>query len=173
MPPADHAVRLAWPGRAEFARPPLATLKVVQPGAASTRLVWGDNLSALAALGAGQERAHLVYMDPPFFTGREHTHVERSRGKDGIVRRLLPAFDDRWGSLQEYLQELGSRIQSARDLLDPAGCLVLHVDPKTSHYAKVLCDEIFGAQAFASEIVWRYRRWPAKTKNFQRVHDVL
>jgi site-specific DNA-methyltransferase (adenine-specific) len=58
-------------------------------------------------------------------------------------------------------------------LLDPAGCLVLHVDPKTSHYAKVLCDEIFGADAFASEIVWRYRRWPAKTKNFQRVHDVL
>jgi site-specific DNA-methyltransferase (adenine-specific) len=51
--------------------------------------------------------------------------------------------------------------------------LVLHVDPKTSHYAKVLCDEIFGPRAFASEIVWRYRRWPAKTKNFQRVHDVL
>jgi len=51
--------------------------------------------------------------------------------------------------------------------------MVLHVDPKTSHYAKVLCDEIFGPRAFASEIVWRYRRWPAKTKNFQRVHDVL
>ncbi|HEX3853475.1 MAG TPA: site-specific DNA-methyltransferase, partial [Polyangiaceae bacterium] len=50
---------------------------------------------------------------------------------------------------------------------------VLHVDPKTSHYAKVMCDEIFGQRAFASEIVWRYRRWPAKTKNFQRVHDVL
>jgi site-specific DNA-methyltransferase (adenine-specific) len=61
----------------------------------------------------------------------------------------------------------------ARELLDPAGCLVLHVDPKTSHYAKVLCDEIFGADAFASEIIWRYRRWPAKTRNFQRVHDVL
>jgi DNA modification methylase len=37
----------------------------------------------------------------------------------------------------------------------------------------VLCDEIFGADCFASEIVWRYRRWPSKTKNFQRVHDVL
>jgi hypothetical protein len=38
---------------------------------------------------------------------------------------------------------------------------------------KVLCDEIFGDDAFASEIVWRYRRWPSKTPNFQRVHDVL
>jgi site-specific DNA-methyltransferase (adenine-specific) len=37
----------------------------------------------------------------------------------------------------------------------------------------VLCDELFGAECFASEIVWRYRRWPAKTPNFQRVHDVL
>jgi site-specific DNA-methyltransferase (adenine-specific) len=47
------------------------------------------------------------------------------------------------------------------------------VDPKTSHYVKVLCDELFGDGAFASEIVWRYRRWPSKTSNFQRVHDVL
>jgi site-specific DNA-methyltransferase (adenine-specific) len=51
--------------------------------------------------------------------------------------------------------------------------VVLHVDPKTSHYLKVLGDEIFGEEAFASEIIWRYRRWPSKTPNFQRVHDVL
>jgi site-specific DNA-methyltransferase (adenine-specific) len=60
-----------------------------------------------------------------------------------------------------------------RRLLAPHGSIVIHVDPKTSHYVKVLCDEIFGADAFASEIVWRYRRWPSKTPNFQRVHDVL
>ena len=60
-----------------------------------------------------------------------------------------------------------------RELLAPHGSIVVHVDPKTSHYVKVLCDEIFGEDAFASEIVWRYRRWPAKTPNFQRVHDVL
>jgi site-specific DNA-methyltransferase (adenine-specific) len=38
---------------------------------------------------------------------------------------------------------------------------------------KIVCDELFGADCFASEIVWRYRRWPSKTRNFQRVHDVL
>jgi site-specific DNA-methyltransferase (adenine-specific) len=145
----------------------------LHPGDAGTRLLRGDNLLALAALAKRPERATLVYLDPPFFTGREHNHVERSRGTDGIVRKLVPAFDDRWQSLPHYLSELAERLRLARELLDPAGCLVLHVDPKTSHYAKVLCDEIFGADAFASEIVWRYRRWPAKTKNFQRVHDVL
>src|SRR5690606_34225814 len=38
---------------------------------------------------------------------------------------------------------------------------------------KVVCDEVFGIECFASEVIWRYRRWPAKTKNFQRVHDVM
>jgi site-specific DNA-methyltransferase (adenine-specific) len=65
------------------------------------------------------------------------------------------------------------RVVLARELLLPEGCLVLHVDPRTSHYSKVLCDEIFGPDCFASEIVWRYRRWPSKTRNFQRMHDVL
>src|SRR4029079_7679904 len=55
----------------------------------------------------------------------------------------------------------------------PHGSVVIHVDPKTSHYLKVLADEIFGEESFASEIIWRYRRWPSKTENFQRVHDVL
>jgi site-specific DNA-methyltransferase (adenine-specific) len=75
--------------------------------------------------------------------------------------------------LAEYLGALRARITQVHALLAPHGCMVLHVDPKTSHYAKVLCDEVFGAECFASEIIWRYRRWPAKTANFQRVHDVL
>jgi site-specific DNA-methyltransferase (adenine-specific) len=173
MSNAGHAVRLEWSGKCAGASLPCVSLEPLHPGDAGTRLVRGDNLLALAALAKRPERATLVYLDPPFFTGREHNHVERSRGADGIVRKLVPAFDDRWQSLPHYLSELAERLRLARELLDPAGCLVLHVDPKTSHYAKVLCDEIFGADAFASEIVWRYRRWPAKTKNFQRVHDVL
>jgi site-specific DNA-methyltransferase (adenine-specific) len=62
---------------------------------------------------------------------------------------------------------------AVRELLAPHGSVIIHVDPKTSHYVKVLADEVFGDEAFASEIVWRYRRWPSKTPNFQRVHDVL
>ena len=49
----------------------------------------------------------------------------------------------------------------------------MHVDPHTSHYHKVNLDHVLGKENFASEIVWRYRRWPSKTCNFQRVHDVL
>jgi 2-polyprenyl-3-methyl-5-hydroxy-6-metoxy-1,4-benzoquinol methylase len=38
---------------------------------------------------------------------------------------------------------------------------------------KVALDGVCGRECFASEIIWRYRRWPSKTRNFQRVHDVL
>lgn len=137
-------------------------------------LVHGDNLLAMRALADRGARFTLAYLDPPFFTGRQHTRVKRGRDRDGrIVRELKPAFDDRWESLEDYLCALHDRVVAARELLTPDGSLVLHVDPKTSHYAKVLCDEVFGQRAFASEIVWRYRRWPSRTPNFQRVHDVL
>ena len=173
MSAAHHGIRLAWPGRGAPKPAPFAELRPTSAGDERIRLIRGDNHAGLAALAAEQVRAALVYLDPPFFTGREHTLVERKRTENGIERHESEGFDDRWNSLDEYLAVLFDRIVAARELLLPEGCLVLHVDPKTSHYLKILCDEVFGPGAFASEIVWRYRRWPAKTKNFQRVHDVL
>src|SRR5450432_107963 len=168
------SVRLSWPGKREPALGSEARLRVVKPVTQGFELISGDNLAALQALSSRPQRFALAYLDPPFLTGREHTEVARERSANGrMVRTITPAFDDRWDSLESYLTALGDRLSAARELLREDGCLVLHVDPKTSHYAKVLCDEIFGVRAFASEIVWRYRRWPAKTRNFQRVHDVL
>jgi len=152
----------------------VTALEIVRPGDPDCVLLAGDNLAALELLRPQPTRFALAYLDPPFLTGREHALVQRRRGKQGqIVRTLKPAFDDRWDSLEHYLAALEPRIAAARELLLPEGCLVLHVDPKTSHYLKVLCDRIFGRDCFASEIIWRYRRWPSKTPNFQRVHDVL
>jgi len=167
-------VRLSWAGKREPAAADGARLSVDKAGTPGFELVSGDNLRALHALAARSQRFTLAYLDPPFLPVREHAQVNRERSATGdIVRTLTPAFDDRWDSLEAYLTALGDRVAAARELLTEDGCLVLHVDPKTSHYAKVMCDEIFGPRAFMSEIVWRYRRWPAKTKNFQRVHDVL
>jgi DNA modification methylase len=168
-------IRLTWPGKQESSELPAVRLELLEPGQASCRLVHGDNLAAMRALAersAGQ--VTLAYLDPPFFTGKAHVRVTRKReGRGKILRSTSPAFDDRWESLPCYLQALRDRLAAARDLLAEDGSLVLHVDPKTSHYAKILGDEVFGPRCFASEIIWRYRRWPSKTKNFQRVHDVL
>ncbi len=128
----------------------------------------GDNLALLHALRkthAGQ--VTLAYLDPPFLTNRLHEAKDRKTGEERV------AFDDRWADRAAYLEALAPRLIAIRELLAPHGSVVIHVDPKTSHYVKVLADEVFGEEAFASEIVWRYRRWPSRTPNFQRVHDVL
>jgi 2-polyprenyl-3-methyl-5-hydroxy-6-metoxy-1,4-benzoquinol methylase len=171
----DLPVRLNWLGKGMAVAASPASLLTTKKGDPRSVLITGDNRLALSALKAsGAPEVTLAYLDPPFLTGRKHERITRRRDSDGkLVRSASPGFDDRWDGLDHYLGELGPRIAGARELLAPHGCLVLHVDSKTSHYAKVLCDEIFGPRAFASEIVWRYRRWPSKTQNFQRVHDVL
>lgn len=168
-------LQLTWPGKDAPTLVPAAHLERVRAGDPSCVLVRGENLVAMRALAAREGASvTLAYLDPPFFTGKAHVRVTRTRqGRGQILRSTSPAFDDRWDSLPAYLTALRDRVAAARDLLAPHGSLVLHLDPKTSHYAKVVCDEIFGARCFVSEIVWRYRRWPSKTKNFQRVHDVL
>jgi site-specific DNA-methyltransferase (adenine-specific) len=168
-------IQLVWPGKHESTEGPVARLELLRKGHPACMLVHGDNLAAMRALSArAPSGATLAYLDPPFFTGRSHVRITRRReGKGKILRSTTPAFEDRWESLSSYLQALRCRIIAARNLLAEHGSLVLHVDPKTSHYAKIICDEVFGPRCFASEIIWRYRRWPSKTKNFQRVHDVL
>jgi DNA modification methylase len=167
-------VSLQWEGKDE-GRDPLqpslakaTDLRTWHCAGGAGEVIQGDNLVALRALAKSHAGAvTLAYLDPPFFTGRVHEHVERG------TRTRKAAFDDRWADRAAYLESLAPRLRQVRTLLSPHGSVVVHVDPKTSHYVKVLCDEIFGEDAFASEIVWRYRRWPTKTPNFQRVHDVL
>ena len=161
---------LAWQGKRPDWRSagPAGVAKARAPSAPepahtfpSGELFHGDNLEVLEGLARARPASvTLAYLDPPFFTGR-------------VLRTAVAEFDDRWRDRAAYLEALASRIAVVRDLLAPHGSLVVHVDTKTSHYVKVLCDEIFGDDCFASEIVWRYRRWPSKTPNFQRVHDVL
>jgi hypothetical protein len=152
------------PRRLKAAAAPFGKALVAKEG----EVYAGDNLAVLRGLAATHAGAvTLAYLDPPFLTNRVHEHVTRGE------RTRTAAFDDRWSDRAAYLDALGARLSLVRELLAPHGCVVVHVDPRTSHYVKVLADEIFGEDAFASEIVWRYRRWPSKTENFQRVHDVL
>jgi DNA modification methylase len=183
-----RTVTLQWPGRpalgspfAPAESPAVATARARTTAATAELSRWdtaegdrvylGDNLHALTQL-ARREPASvtLAYLDPPFLTGRSFDK-KTMKARGGSAPEF--AFDDHWKDRAEYLQTLADRLICIRELLAPWGSVVIHVDPKTSHYIKVLCDEIFGEDAFASEIVWRYRRWPSRTPNFQRVHDVL
>lgn len=169
-----EAVTLTWPGKggalsASSVRGEARPLPEPFWSQEDAGAVWaGDNAAILGALAVNSaESVTLAYLDPPYLTQRGFDTSARAAG--GIER----AFDDHWTSRAEYLQCLEARLRSVRELLAPWGSVVIHVDPKTSHYVRVLADEIFGEQNFVSEIIWRYRRWPSKQQNFQRVHDCL
>ncbi len=180
----DEGVRLSWQGKtcvfdpaADQVPDQILHSEGGPDGRGRGSLYLGDNRAALAAMRSSLHgKVTLAYMDPPFWTNRAFEALEKTAAPRSGPLKTRPktfAFDDRWASRGEYLESLGQRLVGIRELLAPHGSVVVHVDPKTSHYVKVLCDEIFGDDAFASEIVWRYRRWPSKTPNFQRVHDVL
>lgn len=171
---SERPIRLSWEGK--HAPPPSGTSLIARASKVASsdhgELHAGDNAEVLEALQSRFSEAFtLAYLDPPFLTNRVHETKVRSAGSR--VERGVAAFDDRWPDRAAYLEALGRRLELVRPLLAPEGSVVVHVDPKTSHYVKVLCDEIFGDDAFASEVIWRYRRWPSKTQNFQNVHDVL
>jgi site-specific DNA-methyltransferase (adenine-specific) len=141
------------------------------------RIVLGDNLDVLRALPEGVAR--LVYVDPPFNTGGEQRRLRLRtvrdesgdrRGFKGARYRTEVLGSSAWrDAYDDYLGFLAPRLEEARRVLTADGSLFFHIDPRESHYCKVLLDELFGRRSFVNEIVWAYdyggrprRRWPAK-----------
>jgi site-specific DNA-methyltransferase (adenine-specific) len=126
-------------------------------------LVQGDAID----LGShvAPNRATLAYLDPPFSVGVAFGARE-GRGHRASGRT---AFDDRWPSIETYLSWLDARVRAVKALLSPRGTMWLHLDPRAVHEAKVLCDGVFGRDAFLGEIVWvpgngaKARRGPGTT----------
>lgn len=141
-------------------------------------VVEGDNLAVARSLPDGAFR--LVYLDPPFNTGRVQrrqglrtTHAPIGGTRMGfhgrpydVVKGLVTRYDDEFADYWGFLEP---RLEEAWRLLSDDGTLYLHLDVREVHYAKVLLDALFGRECFLNEIVWAYdygartaRRWPAK-----------
>lgn len=101
------------------------------------KLIYGDNLLALKALEQEYTgKIKCIFIDPPYNTGSAFEHHE-----DGIEHSI-------WLSLMR------DRLDIIRNLLSKDGSLWIAIDDNEAHYLKILCDEIFGRQAFVSSMVW-------------------
>ena len=87
----------------------------------------------------------------------------------GFVASLAASQPD----MAAYLAYMTERLVDIRRVLKSTGSVYLHCDPTASHYLKIVMDVVFGLRNFGNEVIWSYRRWPAKSKNFQRMHDVI
>jgi site-specific DNA-methyltransferase (adenine-specific) len=106
----------------------------------------------------------------------QETYDEIMGGKFPVeLKNVMEAFKgflDR-NNLMAYLTMMAIRLVEMHRVLKDTGSIYLHCDPTASHYLKILMDQVFGVKNFRNEIVWRYRRWPSKQKNFQRMHDTV
>jgi len=143
----------------------------------ANKLIFGDNLSHLNSIADGS--VQLVYIDPPFNTGRTQARGSTSTkrietgGRVGfkgqhyeIIRETVLSYDDEFADYWSFLEP---RLEEAWRVLHETGTLYLHLDYREAHYAKVLLDSLFGRDCFLNEIIWAYdyggkakNRWPSK-----------
>lgn len=123
--------------------------------------------SALELLESlSDESVDMVYTDPPFGTGDAQTMSRKSGGK--VVSKIT--YSDRH---EDYLDFLGCHLNHLHRVLKTTGTLYLHLDPRWSHYAKVMLDDIFGRDNFLNEIVWSYNFGGRGKDRFPQKHDVI
>ncbi len=127
-------------------------------------VLFGDCLTHLPTMG--NESIQLIYLDPPFFTQKDHALRPRDNSTEY-------SFEDRWISLTQYLSFLKEVLTHCRRILKNSGSIFLHCDKSASHYLRLLLDEIFGDENFQSEIIWAYKRWSNSKKGLLNAHQTI
>lgn len=194
-------VRLEWdgkPGRVQRLTLPFQTVETINESRASRErdtgtlfggddsqrternsLIWGDNklvVSSLLENYAGQVK--LVYIDPPFDTGRTDSSFRVSVGDESVDKEPSvleeSAYRDTWGRGREsYLSMMYERVALIHQLLADDGTMYLHCAPNVSHMLKLVCDEIFGPDHFQNEISWKRASGKNDPNRYGRSHEVL
>jgi site-specific DNA-methyltransferase (adenine-specific) len=144
------------------------------------KIYFGDNLPILQ--GMESESVDLIYIDPPFNTGRvqQRTTIKTVRSESGSRKGFqgknyettklgTTSYEDSFDSLVDFLRP---RLEEAYRILKPHGSFYFHIDYREVHYCKILLDEIFGRECFLNEIIWAYdyggrakSKWPPKHDN--------
>lgn len=145
-----------------------------------SKIMLGDNLPMLKALPDGI--VDLVYIDPPFNTGRARKHTRVSTKQDAEGQRQgfggrrysttaisTHEYGDQFEDFQSFIRP---RLVELHRVLKSTGSLFFHIDWREVHYCKVMLDGIFGRECFMNEIIWAYdyggrskQRWSSKHDN--------
>jgi site-specific DNA-methyltransferase (adenine-specific) len=135
------------------------------------------------------ESVDLIYLDPPFFTGKvqkgtmkwqpgamevsyeDSKRFWKEKGISTQAPHWLKYIAIKRPDFASYLYYMMERLQACHDVLKKTGSIYLHCDWKASHYLKMIMDEIFGVQNFQNEIIWGYKTQGASQKRFSSKHD--
>lgn len=142
-----------------------------------SQLSLSDNLAFMESLlnEGYRGRFRTIYIDPPFFTKSKFNAAVSVKGSDGTRHRVRHlAFDDRFErSLEYYIENMAVRILMMKELLASDGTLWIHLDWHSSHYIRLLLDELLGEKNFVNEIIWCYKSGGSGKRHFSRKHDTI
>lgn len=149
-----------------------------------SRLIYGDNLLAMAALLAGDEdnpslrgKLDLIYIDPPFDSKADYRTKITLPGttidqKPTVFEQF--AYSDTWSDgTASYLAMITPRLVLMRELMADTASIYVHLDWHVGHYVKLVMDEVFGRENFVNEVVWRYGKMSNATRRFPQNHDTI
>lgn len=138
-----------------------------------------DNLQVLQKFSSG--KFHLIYIDPPFNTGKRQTRLtlctqQSSKGDrvgyQGKRYRTTVKYQSSYEDKStNYFEFLIPRLQEAHRVLHASGSFFLHLDYREVHYAKIELDKIFGRSCFMNEIIWSYDYGARSKKRWSTKHD--
>jgi adenine specific DNA methylase Mod len=151
----------------------------------TNKLIWGENKLILSSLLNGPMREEikkqggikLIYIDPPFDVGADFSMKievgdDEFTKKAGVLEEI--AYRDTWGKgADSFISMIYERLLLMRDLLAEDGSIFVHCDWRVNNYIRSILTEIFGADRFRNEIVWR-RIWTHSDANrFGNIHDTI
>lgn len=133
---------------------------------AINKLIYGDNLLAIAALLSNggenksiRESVDLIYIDPPFDSKMDYQTKINILGGDFHQKPTAIeqfAYSDTWHEgTKSYLESLTPLLYLLKECLSPNGSIYIHLGKTVSNYVKVVSDSIFGADNFHNEITWK------------------
>jgi len=166
-----------------------ASRQVNDPGSLAldqvNRLIYGDNLLAMAALLAGDEttpslrgKIDLIYIDPPFDSKADYRTKITLPGttidqKPTVMEQF--AYSDTWADgTASYLAMITPRLVLMRELLSDNGSIYVHLDWHVGHYVKLVLDNIFGRERYLNEVIWHYTNAGGRSgSSYAKKHDSI
>ena len=127
-------------------------------------IIQGDCLDIVQ--GMQQNSVNLIYLDPPFFTQKQHSLKTRDRQSEF-------SYDDLWESHQDYAKFIHDRLAVLHQVLKEDGSIFVHCDTHANYIIRSILDHIFGQENFRSEIIWSYKRWSNSKKGLLPAHQTI
>lgn len=149
-----------------------------EPTGSGNKIIHGDNLEALKSLLPEHEgKIDIVYIDPPYNTGKEKwvytdnvNHPKIEKWLDQVVGKE----GDDLSRHDKWLCMMYPRVKLLHKLLKDDGIFYCSIDDYEHGNLKPMLDEIFGPQNFLNNVVWQRAYAPINTKKrFSPNHDFV